>query len=32
MVRYSENLIDEIKSNNDIIDVISQYVILKKKR
>ena len=30
MVRYSEALIDEIKSNNDIVDIISQYVILKR--
>lgn len=30
MVRYSETLIDEIKANNDIIDIISQYVILKR--
>jgi len=30
MVRYSEALIDEIKSNNDILDLISQYVILKR--
>ena len=30
MVRYSEALIDEIKANNDILDIISQYVILKR--
>ena len=30
MVRYSDELIDEIKSKNDIIDIISQYVILKR--
>ena len=30
MVRYSDNLIDEIKVNNDIVDIISQYVILKR--
>lgn len=30
MVRYSDELIDEIKSNNDIVDIISQYVVLKK--
>lgn len=30
MVRYSDALIDEIKVNNDILDVISQYVILKR--
>lgn len=29
-VRYSEALIDEIKVNNDIVDIISQYVILKR--
>lgn len=30
MVRYSEELIQEIKNNNDIVDVVSQYVILKR--
>ena len=30
MVRYSEELIEEIRANNDIVDVISQYVILKR--
>ena len=30
MVRYSESLIDEIKVNNDIQDIISHYVILKR--
>ena len=30
MVRYSEELIDEIRRNNDIVDIISQYVNLKK--
>lgn len=30
MVRYSEELIEEIKNSNDIIDVISQYVNLKR--
>ena len=30
MVRYSDELIDDIKSNNDIVDIISQYVILKR--
>ena len=30
MVRYSEGLIDEIKVNNDIVDIISQYVVLKR--
>ena len=30
MVRYSDELIDEVKSKNDIVDIISQYVILKR--
>lgn len=30
MVRYSDELIDEIRNNNDIVDVISQYVTLKR--
>ena len=30
MARYSEELVEEIKNNNDIVDVISQYVILKR--
>ncbi len=30
MVRYSDELIDEIRSRNDIVDVISQYVVLKR--
>ncbi len=30
MVRYSEELIEEIKGNNDIVDVISGYVTLKR--
>ena len=30
MVRYSDELIDEIKNNNDIVDVISQYMVLKR--
>ena len=30
MPRYSDELIDDIKSKNDIIDIISQYVILKR--
>ena len=30
MLRYSEELIEEIRSSNDIVDVISQYVILKR--
>ena len=28
---YSDELLDEIKSRNDIVDVISQYVVLKRK-
>lgn len=30
LVRYSDELIEEIRSSNDIVDVISQYVILKR--
>ena len=30
MVRYSEELIDEIRSSNDIVDTISQYITLKR--
>lgn len=30
MVRYSDELIDEIRNRNDIVDIISQYVILKR--
>ena len=30
MIRYSDELIDEIKNNNDIVDVVSQYVPLKR--
>ena len=30
MVRYSDELIDEIRNKNDIVDVISQYVTLKR--
>ena len=30
MVRYSEELIEEIRSSNDIVDVISKYVTLKR--
>ena len=29
-MRYSEDIIDEIRANSDIVDVISQYVILKR--
>ncbi len=31
MVRYSDEVLDEIKTRNDIVDVISQYVTLKRK-
>ena len=31
MIRYSEELIEEIRSSNDIVDVVSQYVTLKRK-
>ena len=30
MVRYSDELLDEIRNNNDIVDIISQYVTLKR--
>ena len=30
MVRYSDELIDDVKNSNDIVDIISQYVILKR--
>lgn len=30
MTRYSDELIEEIRSANDIVDVISQYVVLKR--
>lgn len=30
MVRYSDELLDEIRSKNDIIDIVSQYVVLKR--
>lgn len=29
-MRYSDDLIDEIRNRNDIVDVISQYVVLKR--
>ena len=31
MAYYSEDLIEEVISQNDIVDVISEYVALKKK-
>lgn len=30
LMRYSDELIDEIRNRNDIVDVISQYVVLKR--
>ena len=30
MIRYSEELIEEVRSSNDIVDIISQYVVLKR--
>lgn len=30
MVRYSEELIEEVRNSNDIVDIISQYVVLKR--
>ena len=30
MVRYSDELIEEIRNSNDIVDIISQYVVLKR--
>ena len=30
MVRYSDELLDEIKSKNDIVDIVSQYVVSKR--
>jgi len=31
MARYSDELIEDVKNSNDIVDVISQYVILKRR-
>ena len=31
MIRYSDELIEEIRQNNDIVDIISQYVHLTRK-
>ncbi len=30
MIRYSDELIEEIRNSNDIVDIISQYVVLKR--
>ena len=30
MVRYSDEIIDEVRQTNDIVDIISQYVHLKR--
>ena len=30
MVHYNDELIEDIKNSNDIVDIISQYVILKR--
>ena len=30
-MRYDENLVEEIRERNDIVDVISSYVDIKKK-
>ena len=30
MTRYSDELIEEVRSRNDIVEVISQYVVLKR--
>ena len=30
MIRYSDELLEEIRTNNDIVDIISQYVVLKR--
>lgn len=30
MARYSDEIIDDVRQSNDIVDVISQYVRLKK--
>ncbi len=30
MVRYSDELLEEIRNSNDIVDIISQYVVLKR--
>ena len=30
MIRYSEELIEEVRNSNDIVDIISKYVVLKR--
>lgn len=30
MIRYSDELIEEVRNSNDIVDIISQYVVLKR--
>ena len=30
MVRYSDELIDEIRNSNDIVDIVSQHLVLKR--
>lgn len=30
-MRYSDDIIEEVRSKNDIVDVVSQYVRLTKK-
>ena len=31
MARYSEEIIEQVRQNNDVVDVISQYVHLTRK-
>ena len=31
MVRYSDEIIEEVRQNNDIVDIISQYVHLTRE-
>ena len=31
-MRYSDDIIEEVRMKNDIVDVVSQYVKLNKKR
>ena len=30
MIRYSDEIIEEVRQNTDIVDIISQYVHLKR--